>query len=203
MKLEELQNLWNSKANEPSPEQRQEMIGRLVHGLRRKRRQEIAWMAWTFLVLTVLTVFAGWLIFATDKFSFGSEWGMIPLLLIPWFFAVLFLRRFLRQNGRIPQGEVSVLDSLKAAWKANRAEQSKMRAIGVMYLIVVPVLGFGMWQLVNVGKVSSRELVSMVIFLGGALAISALAVFARYRLRLLPEGEKIEDLLRQASEMGR
>jgi hypothetical protein len=66
-----------------------------------------------------------------------------------------------------------------------------------MYLVILPVLGFGIWQLRSVGKVSPRELVSMVTFLGGALALSAGAVLVRYWYGLVPEGEELKTLVSQ------
>jgi hypothetical protein len=41
------------------------------------------------------------------------------------------------------------------------------------------------------------ELVSMMTFLGGALALSAGAVLARYWYGLVPEGEKLKALVSQ------
>jgi len=86
---------------------------------------------------------------------------------------------------------------LEAAMAANKAERLKLKTIGIMYLIALPVLAFSIWQLYAVGKVSSRELTSMVTFLGSALLLSAAAVFARYRFWVASEGEKLTRLLNQ------
>ena len=201
MNLDEMQHLWNSSINGPTTNQRAEMITQFTNTLHRRRRQELAWLVWTFFVLTVLTGFAGWIVFGTDKVTLSAEWAVIPLLLIPWVFACLFLRKFLRQTLPAARGDVTISDSLRAAMAANESERSKLKALGVMYLIALPVLAFSIWQLHSVGKVSSRELISMVTFLGGALALSAGAVLAKYWFSLVPKARKLKALLSQLREL--
>jgi hypothetical protein len=197
MNLDELQKVWNSTMNSPSTDQRREIITQFNSALRRRRRRELAWLVWTFSVLTVLTAFVGWVVFGTDKVQLSAEWGAIPLLLIPWVFACIFLRRFLRQTGLTTRGDMTISDSLAAALSVNRSERSKLKTVGVMYLIALPIMAFSIWQLHSVGKVSSRELISMVTFLGGALALSACALLAKYRFSLVPKGQKLKALLSQ------
>ena len=196
MKLDELQDLWNSSANQPTPGQRAGIIARFTATLRRRRRQELCWLVWTFFVLTLLTGFVAWMIFKTDKVQLAAEWGAIPLLLIPWVFACLFLRRFLRQAAPT-RDDVTISDSLSAAFAANESERSKLKAIGLMYGIALPVLALCMWQLHSVSKISVRELVSMIAFLGSALAVSGGAVLANYWFKLVPRGQKLKALLKQ------
>ncbi|MBC8096208.1 MAG: hypothetical protein H7Y43_10375 [Akkermansiaceae bacterium] len=200
MNLDEVQNLWNSGINGPTAHQRAEMITRFTSTLRRRRRQEFAWLVWTFFVLTVLTGFAGWLVFGTDKVSLSAEWAVIPLLLIPWVFACLFLRKFLRQTLPAARGDVTISDSLTAAMAANESERFKLKALGMMYVIALPVLALSIGQLHSAGKVPSRELISMVTFLGGALALSAGAVAAKYWFSLVPKARMLKALLSQFRE---
>ena len=201
MKLDELEKLWHSSVNCPTPDQRNQMVVRFTASLRRRRQQELGWLVWTFFVLTLLTGFVGWLIFGTDKIKLTAEWAAIPLLLIPWFFAGLFLRQFLRQSASMPDGDVTISDALTAAFAANESERFKLKAVGAMYLIALPVLAVCMWQLHSVGKVSSRELISMGTFLGGALAVSAGAVLARYWFSLVPKRQKLKVLLSQFEQV--
>ena len=200
MNLDELQTLWTSDANRPDPREQAQVLERFSATLHRRRRREAAWLIWTFFVLTTLTTFAGWLVFATDKIRLSAEWAAIPLLLVPWAFACLFLRRFFR--ARIPKhrGDATIADSLASAMAANHSERFKLKALGLMYVIVLPVLGFSIWQLHSVGKIAPREAVSMVAFLGGALVLSAGAVLARYWIGLVPEGRRLEALLAQCDE---
>lgn len=201
MNLDEIQSLWTSNLNAPSSDQRSRLIARFTSTLRRRRRQELAWLVWTFFVLTILTGFVGWILFGTDKVQLAAEWATIPLLLVPWVFAVLFLRRFLRQSPPAAGGDTTISDALRAAFVANQSERAKLKAIGVMYLIVLPILAASIWQLESAGKVSPRELTSMVVFLGGALTLSAGAVLAKYWLSLLPRARKLRTLLSQFEQV--
>ena len=201
MNLDELQRLWNSGGNQPTAEQRDRMINQFTSSLRRRRRQELAWLVWSFFVLTLLTGLAGWLLLGTDKVNLTAEWSVIPLLLIPWGFAGLLLKRFFRRRLPAQRGDVAIAQSLAAAMAANKAERVKLKTVGILYVITLPVLAFAIWQLHSVGKVSSRELVSLVTFLGSALALSAGAVLARYRFGLVPEGRKLKALLNQFEQV--
>jgi hypothetical protein len=201
MNLDELQNLWNSKTNQPTGEQCRQMVARFTMTLQRQRRQELCWLAWTFFVLTLLTGFAAWLILGTDKIKLSAEWAGLPLLLIPWVFAFVFLRRFRRRTGTAPLGKATISDSLTAAFAANESERAKTKALGLMYLIALPVLALCMWQLHSAGKISARELSSMAAFLGLALALSAGSVALKYRFSLIPKGRKLKALLSQFDQM--
>ena len=66
-----------------------------------------------------------------------------------------------------------------------------------MYLVAVPVLALCLIQLHSAGKASLRELLCMAGFLGGMLALSASVVFGRFWFRLVPDGKKLQALLRQ------
>jgi hypothetical protein len=201
MNLDELQELWNSGGNQPTAEHRDRLMRQFATRLRRRRRHELAWLVWTFFVLTLLTGFASWQIFGTDKVNVAGEWALVPLLVIPWVFAVVFLKRSLR--GALPGHgcDATICESLANAMAANNAQRSKLKIVAVMYVIFLPVLAFSIWQLHSVGKVSSRELMSMATFFGAVLALSAGAVLARYRFGLVPEREKLKALLSQCDQM--
>ena len=122
---------------------------------------------------------------------------MIPLLIIPWSVAILFLKRFIKPAAPLCRGDVALSDALSAAATANRAAQSRSKVMGVMYAVSIPALAGAVWQLHAVGKTSSREMLSMTIFLGVMLGLSGAGVFARYRFRLVPRQKHLEALLKQ------
>src|SRR5687767_8136511 len=105
MNFAELQTIWNSPGNQPNPAQRERLTRQLLAWVRRQRRHQLIWLAWTFAALTAITALAGWLLFATSKVDFGMEWGLIPLLLLPWCFAFVFLKRFLKPAVSLGSGE--------------------------------------------------------------------------------------------------
>jgi hypothetical protein len=196
MNFAELETIWNSADNRPTAAEREKLTHHVLAWVRRHRRRDIIWLAWTFGVLTIMTSFAAWLLFATDKVNLAAEWAAVPLLLVPWWFAFLFLRRFLRPAGSHCRGDMPIADALAAALKTNEAAQFRLRAVGLLYAVFLPVLAVSMWQLHAVGKASSRELFSMAMFFGGVLLLSGAGVFARYRFRLKPQQQQLEELLR-------
>lgn len=197
MNFNDLQNAWNSDGNEPTPSQREKLSKQIAASLRRQHRNQLIWLVWTFFLLTVMTGFVGWIIFGTNKVNPANEWAVLPLMLIPWSVAILFLKRFFKPAGPLCRGDVAITEALAAAAAANRAAQSRLKIVGVMYAVSIPVLACAMWQLHGVGKTSSRELVSMTIFFGTVLSVCAIGVFVRYRFRLVPQQKHLESLLKQ------
>jgi hypothetical protein len=195
MNFAELEMIWNSGGNQPSAGQREKITRHALEWVRRQRRHQGIWLVWTFGVLTVLTSFAGWVLFGTDKVDLGREWGVIPLLLLPWTFAVIFLKRFLKPEMAVVRGDMPIAEALGQAIRTNEASQFRLRAMGVLYAVFVPVLAVGMWQLHLAGKASSRELFSMAVFFGGVLLLSGAGVFARYRFRLKPQHQQLKAVL--------
>lgn len=200
MNFAELQSLWNSPGNQPNPADREKLTQQLLAWVRTQRRHQFVWLAWTFTALAAITALAGWLLFATDKVDLGIEWGSIPLLLLPWCFAFVFLKRFLKPAGPLASGDVPIADALTRALKANEAAQFRLRAVGILYAIFVPVLAISIWQLHSAGKASTRELFSMAIFFGSVLLLSGAGVFARYRFRLKPQHNHLKALLHHYEE---
>jgi hypothetical protein len=196
MNFAELQTIWNAPDNQPNAAQRERLTQQLLAWVRRQRRHQLIWLAWTFATLTAMTSLAGWLLFATNKVDVGMEWGLIPLLLLPWCFAVVFLKRFLKPEVSLATGDVPIADALTRALKANEAAQFRLRAVGMLYAIFVPVLAISIWQLHSAGKASIRELFSMAIFFGSVLLLCGAGVFARYRFRLKPQHDHLKALLR-------
>jgi hypothetical protein len=194
MNLDELQNDWNSPRNDLPTEQQRKLAEQFVLQMRRRRRFQLWWLIHTFFWLTVITVLAARTV-ALGRTGLGQEWALLPLLTVPWLFAFHFLRRFLKPVLPVARGELSVIDSLRAALAANRAEQSHLKKVGVLFAIMIPLLALSMSQLRSTHKVSSSELTSMAVFLGGILLLSGAGIAARYFARVLPRQREIKDLL--------
>jgi hypothetical protein len=127
---------------------------------------------------------------------------LFPLLIVPWAFAIHFLRRYLKPSVPVARGELSVTDSLRAALGSNQTARSHLRLVGGLFAIMIPLLAVSMQQLHAAGKVSSRELVSMAVFFGGTLLLSAAGITARYFGRLLPQQRKLDALLAALADEG-
>jgi hypothetical protein len=139
---------------------------------------------------------------AAGKVQPAQEWGLFPLLIIPWAFAIHFLRQHRKASAATKSGELSVFDAFRAALTSNRSSQSHLRWIGALYVIVIPVLMLTMRQLHQVGKVSERELTSMAAFFGIALLAGGTGIALRYFAALRPQEKKLDALLAEMTRAG-
>lgn len=194
MNLNEMQNAWNSPRNNLPTAEQQRLAQQFTRQVIRRRRFQAIWLTNTFVWLTLITLVVVQTI-AAGKFKPTQEWAVIPLLIVPWAFAIHFLRRFLKPAVPGASGEVPVTDSFRAALDSNRIERSHLKLVGVLFVIMTPILAVVAQQLHVAGKVSSKDLTSMAIFFGGIFLMSGAGLAARYFGRVLPQQRKLNALL--------
>ena len=194
MNPNEMQNTWNSPRNNLPAEAQQQLARKFSRQMIRRRRFQAIWLINTFVGLTVITVLAAWAS-ATGKTNLQQEWGLFPLLIAPWAFAMHFLRRYLKPVPPVVRGELSVVESLRAALGSNRTGQSHLKLVGGLFIIMIPLLAVSLQQLHAAGKASARELISMAVFFGGVFLLSGAGIAARYFGRLLPQQRRLNALL--------
>jgi hypothetical protein len=199
MNLDEMQNAWNSPSNHPLDTQQQKLARHFVRQMIRRRRFQAIWLTNTFVWLTIATLVVFRTI-AAGKLNPELEWALFPLLILPWAFAIHFLRRHLKPATPVARGEVSVADSFRAALNANRAEQSHLKLVGVLFTIMIPFLALAAQPLYAVGKMSSREVTCMLALFGGVLLISGAGIAARYFGRVLPQARRLNALVSETAE---
>ncbi len=194
MNPNEIQGAWNSPRNNLPTEVQQQLARKFARQMIRRRRFQFIWLINTFVWLSVITALAIWSI-AAGKVKPGQEWGLFPLLITPWAFAIHFLRRYLKPASPAAPGELSVIDSLRAALDSNRTAQSHLKLVAGLFAIVIPLLALVMRQLHVSGKASSNELACMAAFFGGTLLLSGGGIAARYFGRLLPQQKQLDAVL--------
>lgn len=167
----------------------------------RRRRFQSIWLINTFVWLTIITVLAIRMVAIGQTTS--QEWGLFPLLLVPWAFAINFLRRYLKPVAPTTRGEMSIVESLRAALASNRETRSHLKLVGVLYVIMIPLLALAMRQLHAAGKVSERELISMAFFFGAVLLLGGAGIAARYFARLQPQQKRLDALLAELADEAR
>ncbi|HWN94473.1 MAG TPA: hypothetical protein VNT99_05540 [Methylomirabilota bacterium] len=201
MNLNEMEGDWNSPRNNLPTEEQQQLAGQFTRQMIRRRRFQAIWLINTFVWLTVITAVALRTI-AVGKVKLDQEWGLFPVLIVPWAFAFHFLRRYLKPVTSAARGEMPVADSLRAALGSNRTEQTHLKLVGVLFAIMIPLLALSMQQLHAVGKMSSRELTSMAVFFSGTLLLSGAGIAARYFARVLPQQRRLNALLTDLTNEG-
>ena len=196
MNLNEMQRIWNSPRNNMPAEEQRTLVAQFTRQMVRRRRFQAVWLTHTFVALTVITILALWSI-AAGRTHLEQQWALLPLLAAPWLFAFHFLRRFLKPVSPAADGELPVVGSLRAALESNRSEQSRLKLVGLLFLITIPLLVVSIKQLAVAGKVSPNEMTSMAVFFGATLLLSAAGIAARYFGRLLPQQRQMNDVLAQ------
>ena len=199
MNLNEMQQDWNSPRNNLPTEPQQKLARQFTRQMIRRRRFQALWLINTFVWLTVITVLAIRTV-AVGQTTPSQEWGLFPLLIVPWAFAFHFLRRHLKPVEPLALGELTVADSLRAALASNRTTQRHLKLVGVLFAIMLPLLVVAMQQLHTVGKVSARELTSMAALFAGVLLLSGAGIAARYFGRLLPQQKQLQALLAELAD---
>lgn len=199
MNPEEMQSAWNSGRNDLPAGRHEALANEFTLKLARRRRMRSIWLAHTFVWLTFITGVAVWNT-GTGKVRPERDWALFPLLIVPWAFAFHFLRKHLRPEVSPVSGELPVTEALRTALSANRAEQCRLKLVGILFAIMTPFLAFSVQQLTLAGKVSSRELPSMVALFGAALLFGLLLILARYFGRVLPEARRLKALLSELAE---
>lgn len=194
MNLNEIQNLWNSPSNQVPDPEHERLARRFVSQMIRRRRFQSIWLIITFAWLTVISVLACGNL-AKGKLDPSIEWAVFPMLLVPWVFAIHFLRRYLKPVASASSGESPVAESFRAALVSTRAEQSQLKRVAVLWVILVPILIVASRQLEAAGKVSPRELECMMVFFGGVFLASGLGIAIRYFGWLSPRRRRLVGLL--------
>lgn len=202
MNLNEMQNVWNSPRNNLPTAEQQRLAGQFARQMIRRRRFQSIWLINTFVWLTIITGVSIWTI-AAGQTTPAQEYGLFPLLMVPWGFAIHFLRRYLKPVAPVTRGETSIVDSLRAALTSNRETRSHLKLVGMLYVIMIPLLALAMQQLHAVGKVSERELTSMALFFGAALVLGGVGIAIRYFARLLPQQKRLDTLLTELADEAR
>ena len=191
-----LHELWRSAANQPDAAATRAAAEQFTARWRRRRRLQAVWLAWTFLTLAGAAALAvvQW---RRGAVSFGTQTMLIPLFGGPWLVAVHFLRVFLQQGAAAPLAGQAFAEVVRCAQKANAAERHRLRVIGALLVVMVPVTALAVWQLHASGKASVSESWSMAAVFAAGLGLGLLAVVWRYRARLMPERSLIEARLRE------
>ena len=195
MNNNDLQKTWAAPGNHLPLEQQRALAETFTRQMIRSRRFQLFWIIQSFTWLILITGLAIWTI-AIGKVNSAQEWVLFPLLIAPWGFAIYFLRRYLKPC-ELTEGDSPIVDSLRAALASNQSHQSRLKLVGLLFIITVPLLVLAMEQLHGVGKISSRELTSMGWCFGATLLGSAAIIAARYFGSLLPNQKHLEELLCQ------
>lgn len=198
MNSDPLSELWNSAANRHDPAEGERIAVEVLVRLRRRRRVQAWWLAWTSAALSVTTAIA--LVQVTgDKEGASAPsglWVMVPLLVVPWCVAAHFLRAFFREKRPSARASQPLRDVLGAMRESNTRERRRLLVVLALLAAMAPLTALAVHHLQQAGKLEPNEAVSMALVFALGLALGGAAVVLRLRFRLQPERRRVESLLR-------
>lgn len=205
MSFDDLNSLWQSPENQPSPSTVDSIRMKFIQTLRERRRRVALFLGFVVAGLLVPTLL---LLFSLLRPASGvgksidimREWGVLCLLALPWLGAGVFIRQFLRHRNTYRHPDHSIRDCLRALLDENRL--ARFRYLGAATLngamvLLMPVI---VQQLRATGKAGDEIIVPAFVLLPSLLVILFVSLGIHYRRRLLPEKRSLETLLASYAE---
>lgn len=199
MNFAEIEHVWRSPHNRPTPAQLDREKQQFVADLRRRHRGFAIFIAVVIGVLTLvsarLVAQVVWAAPGAERIEVFREWGALVMLVLPWGAALFFLREYRRHRRRHAECGQSICASVRALLDENRLNRARLKWVAVLhgaFLLVLPVI---VYQLRAVGKAGDEILVPAFvvwpIIAGGIL----LGLRFHDRRTLLPRKRELETLL--------
>lgn len=197
MNTDPLHTLWTSEANLPDPAAGRRLADQFVARLRRRRRFQGWWLAWTLFALSAVTLLALRQVLLRGAAEIVAHWALLPMLGLPWLAALYFLQTY-RREGRATAGAALPLRAaLVAAQASNHAERRRLALVGGLLAAMLPLSALAVWQLHAAGKAPGNQAWSLAAGLAAALTAGAVVVAGRYYWQLRPERRTVDLLLRE------
>lgn len=196
MDFERLERAWNGPANTPTEAASAYVADTMMETLRRRRR---ATAGLTGFVGMALVFWSAVIVFRTTTdpfpFDFGREWGVFPLIALPWFGLFLINRQQRRHSLAHPDPYSSVAAALRALVDENATARRRLVITTGLMLACVALLALVLRQLAAVGKMTPDNVFQASLLFGGLMAAIAGYKVWHYLRVLKPEGARLRRLL--------
>jgi hypothetical protein len=199
MNFADIENVWRSPHNRPSPAAIEEIKMKFVTDLKKRRRSQLMLLLISF---APLAFFTGKILIhllrpdpALDPVDLTREWGIVPFFALPWLGWLYLVYLYRGHRARHADYNRSVRAMVAALLDDNRMERRRQKAIGVLLVASALVLPLIVYQLRAVGKAGDEILIpALVIYPGYVLAVVVWAA-VHHRRKLLPRKRELEALL--------
>lgn len=199
MNFADIESMWRSPHNRPSPAQLEEQKMHFVTDLKKRHRGIVVFLA---LVGTALLAITGQLVVhalraqpAGKAVDFSREWAVIPLFVLPWLGWWVMARQYRRHRMAHPDYTVSIGASVRALLDENRLERSRYKLVATLQLATLAMLPLVVHQLRAAGKAGDEILLPAFAIVPLIVAGIFIASTWRYRTKLLPRQRELEALL--------
>ncbi len=195
MTFDDLVPAWNSSRNAPDAVQLERYKANVVRHLGREYRDFL----WHVGMAAALTIFlaGGFVQYLRSggAFDLQREWASALFLLLPLGVAGLFLRGFIRHRRQHSRYDLSIVEALKASLDENRVSRVRLRISMIATTAAMALVPLVTHQLQLVGKQRPHEAASMLAVFGLGYVIAMAWQIWKYRVQLLPENARIQNLL--------
>jgi hypothetical protein len=190
-----LDALWRSDANEPTAAQMEIHRAAFARALASRFRRFAVAMSIAAVGLAAVTGALLLPLLRSEAVGRAEALGLAALLLLPWIALTLFVRRHLRLRDEHPDYSRSIADGLRAALADNHFARARVRTIGILHAVSLPLLGLAVLRLREAGRTTTAEAISMAALLALLLVATGVALGIRYFAHLKPRERRLQELL--------
>lgn len=204
MNFAEIENMWRSPHNRPTPAQLEKQKMDLNNELNRRRRSTRGLLWLTAIPLIVITaklvLHMLWPDPALDRFEVAREWLVIPFFLLPWAGWLLMWR--LHRGHAVQHRDYarSIRAGVAALLDENRRERLRTGIVVALLLASVPLIGGVVWQLRAVGKAGDEILLPAFVVYPTYVLLMVGWMAHEFFKKIQPRGRELEALLAQYRE---
>ncbi len=203
MSYDDIENLWRSPENNPTPSEMERQRAEFVSRLRReylgfKLRMALIFggLSWITGKLIHRIATQGPLQLPREKsIDLASEWALIPFLALPWVAAILFVRLHLKHRRSHPDFDQSIPATIRAMVDSTRLAIKRLRIMVGLSVLGVPILAFCIIQIHHAGKIHPNELTSVAALFSAIFVITFGCFAIGYFRDLLPRKRRLEELM--------
>ena len=199
MNFADIEQTWRSPHNRPPAAELEQHKMKLIADLRRRQRGFVIFISLVLTILVVLTAMIAWQLVwpdsARSRMDFSQEWGVLPILALPWAAAIHFARQYRRHRAGHAHYDRSIHASVRALLDENRLSRTRVKIAASLHGVFLLVIPLVVYQLRAVGKAGDEILVPAFVLWPLIAACISLALIYHYRRKLLPEKRELEGLL--------
>ena len=195
MSFEDIETIWRSPHNRPTPAELEAQKAQLARRLRGRYRTFILTIGAGMTGLIGCSAAIIRYLLAGGAFDLDREWAGLLFFALPLIAAAVLIRQYRSHRRRHATYHRSISATLQAALDENRLERKRIKLFGGLYAVMVLAFPVAILQLLAVGKANAREVPSMIVLFAGLVLVVCLALAHRYRRRLLPRKRELETLL--------
>lgn len=205
MKTDDLDILWQSPLNQPSPAQLNTQAMQFLRELQCRRRGTAIFLGW---ILTLLSVITGWVMYGFfgpgrdgGGMEIRREWAALLLLALPWGCLAVFYRNHRRHREEHPAYDRSIRASLRALLDENRMARRRRKGVMLLWLLTILVVPVMVSPLRTSGKAGDEILIPAFMLLPLLMAGVFLGMFLHDRWILRPREQHLRQLLADYGEV--